>query len=136
MTELSKLIARLSSANEHERAAAMAAIDRGSFVDVAEMLEQVAEIERRTDRPLKEIAEIVRKRWPKPEPGWAGMSETKKFAVHRMLVEQHWLTDHEKHRLIELNDRLCVAPGNPIDPSDYEFMDGMLRKAKREGVRI
>jgi hypothetical protein len=75
MTVLSKLIGRLSSANEHERDAAMTTINRAAFVDVAEMLEQVAEIERQTDRSLKEIAEIVRKRWPKPGPGWAGMSE-------------------------------------------------------------
>jgi hypothetical protein len=136
MTVLSKLIARLSSANEAERAAAMSAIDRASFVDVAEMLEQVAEIERRTDRPLKEIAEIVRKRWPKPEAGWLGMSDTKKFAIHRILVGQSWLSEHERHRMIELNDRACIAPGNSLDVDACEFMDSILRKARREGVRI
>jgi hypothetical protein len=131
-----KLIAQLSSENDHERAAAMSAIDRGCFVSVAEMLKQVAEIERVTDRPLKEIAEIVRKRWPKREPGWRGLTDTKKFAFHRMLVAQHWLTEHERHRLTELNDRLCLASGNEPDPGDIEFMDSILRRAEREGLRI
>jgi hypothetical protein len=114
----------------------MTAIDRASFVDIAEMLEMVAEIERQADRPLKEIAEIVRKRWPKREAGWAGMSDTKKFAVHRMLVNQTWLNHYERHRLIELNDRLCLAPGNPVTADDEIFMDSILRRAKKEGVRI
>jgi hypothetical protein len=99
-------------------------------------LDAIDDAERRTGYEFSEIIKIIKKRWPKPEEGWRGMSDVKKFAAHRILVAQNWLTDHERHRLIELNDRLCVAPGNPTSDDDCSFMNGVLRRAKREGVRI
>jgi hypothetical protein len=121
--KLHKLIARLDSENVHEQHAALAAIDWKSFTDIAMALESIIDAERRTGYHFSDIIKIIVKRWPKPEPGWAGMSETKKFAFHRMIMEQDWLADHERRRLIELNDRMCLASGNPVNPGDAEFME-------------
>ena len=131
-----KLIARLDTANVHEQHTALASIDRKAFTDIAMQLDAIADAEHRTGYSFSELIKIVVKRWPKPELGWAGMSDVKKYAAHRVLITQDWLTGHERHKLIELNDRLVLAPGNPIDPGDCEFMDAILRKARREGVRI
>jgi hypothetical protein len=131
-----KLIAKLDTENIHEQHAALAAIDRKIFTDIAMSLNAIADAEHRTGYSFAELIGIIKKRWPKPEAGWAGMSDTKKFAAHRILVAQNWLTEHERRKLIELNDRLCLAPGNPVDAGDCEFMNAILRRAKREGVRI
>jgi hypothetical protein len=131
-----KLIAQLSSENEYERAAAMSVIDRGLFVDVAMQLDAIADAERRTGHSFDEIIKIVQKRWPKREPGWRGLPETKKFLLHRLLVGQHWLSEYEKRRLTELNDQLCLAPGNESAPADIQFLDEIMRRAEREGLRI
>jgi hypothetical protein len=130
------LIAKLDTHNLHERDVALAAIDRKVFTDIAMQLDAIADAERRTGYQFSEIIKIINKRWPKAEPGWRGMSDVKRFAFHRAIVNQSWLTDFENHRLVEINDRLCVAPGNSVDPGDCEFMDAILRKARREGVRI
>jgi hypothetical protein len=131
-----KLIARLGSDNINEQHTALAAIDRKAFTDIAVQLDAIADAEQRTGYSFTEIINIIVKRWPKREAGWAGMSGTRKFATHRILMAQDWLTEHERHRMIEINDRLCVAPGNPETAGDVEFMDSILRKAKVEGVRI
>jgi hypothetical protein len=133
---LHKLIAKLDTDNINEQYTALAAIDRKMFTDIAMSLDAIIDAERRTGYKFAELIKIIAKRWPKPEPGWAGMSDVKKFAAHRALVTQNWLTDSERHKMIELNDRLCVAPGNPVDPDACEFMDEILRRAKREGLRI
>jgi hypothetical protein len=98
---LHKLIAILDTENINEQHAALAAIDRKMFTDVAMSLDAIADAEHRTGYEFSEIIKIIKKRWPKPEAGWAGMSETKKFAFHRLIVAQDWLTEHERHRLIE-----------------------------------
>jgi hypothetical protein len=133
---LHKLIGKLDTSNVHEQHAALAAIDRRMFTDIAMALDAITDAERRTGYPFEELVGIIKKRWPKPEEGWRGLSDVKKFAFHRALVNQKWLSDDERHKLIEMNDRLCVAPGNPADAGDCEFMDQLLRRAKREGVRI
>jgi hypothetical protein len=99
-------------------------------------LDAIHDAERRTGYQINEIVDIIKKRWPKPKEGWRGMSDIKKFALHRALVNQSWLSDAERHKLIELNDSLCTAPGNPADAGDEAFMNAMLRRAKREGLRI
>jgi hypothetical protein len=131
-----KMIATLSSENDNEQHAALAAIDRKVFTDVAMSLDAIADAEHRTGYQFSEIIKIINKRWPKPQAGWNGLTETKKFAFHRLLMAQEWLGEHERRRLIEINDRMCVASGNPISLDDNEFMDSILRRAKREGVRI
>jgi hypothetical protein len=133
---LRKLIAKLDTDNLHEQHAALAVIDRKVFTDIAMSLDAITDAEHRTGYPFAELIGIIQKRWPRPEAGWVGMSDTKKFAAHRILMVQNWLTEHERRKLIELNDRLCLAPGNPADAGDCEFMDAILRRAKREGVRI
>jgi hypothetical protein len=131
-----KLIAKLDTHNLHERDVALAAIDRKVFTDIAMQLDAIADAEQRTGYSFAELIGIIKKRWPKPEAGWRGMSGAKKFAAHRILVAQNWLTDHERRKLIEMNDRLCLAPGNPFTPDDDAFMNAILRRAKREGTGI
>jgi hypothetical protein len=106
---LRKLIAKLDTDNLHEQHAALAVIDRKVFTDIAMSLDAITDAEHRTGYPFAELIGIIQKRWPRPEAGWVGMSDT---------------------------DRLCLAPGNPADAGDCEFMDAILRRAKREGVRI
>jgi hypothetical protein len=131
-----KLIAKLDTGNIHEQHAALAAIGREIFTEIAMRLDAITDAEQRTGYSFAELIGIIQKRWPKPEHGWVGMSDVKKFAAHRILMVQNWLTEHERRKLIELNDRMCVAPGNPADAGDCEFMDAILRRAKRDGVRI
>ena len=96
---LHKLIAKLDTDNVYEQHAALAAIDRKIFIDVAMALDAIIDAECRTGYEFSEIIKIIVKRWPKPEEGWRGMSGVKKFAAHRTLVVQNWLTDHERHKL-------------------------------------
>jgi hypothetical protein len=131
-----KLIAKLDSENTNEQIAALAAIDHVVFTDVAMVLNDIADAEHRTGYQFGEIVKIIEKRWPRRQDGWAGMSDSKKIMVHRILVVQDWLSEHERRRLIEANDRLCLMPGNQTSLDEAEFMDAILRRAKREGVRI
>jgi hypothetical protein len=131
-----KLLAKLDTENINEQHAALAVIDRKVFTDIAMSLDAITDAERRSGYPFEELVKIIKRRWPKPEEGWAGMSDIKKFAAHRVLVNQNWLTDHERHKMIELNDRSCLMPGNPVSSEDEDFMNAILRRAKKEGARI
>jgi hypothetical protein len=51
--------------------------------------------------------------------------------MHRAWAESKWISEADRHRLIGLNDRICLAPGNPISPGEEDFMNALLRRSEK-----